>query len=873
MLFLLCLAFPPLPALAGPQLQWADLVTGVDANGNLITTRVYGYYANVEGFGQVFVICDPATGRETGEAYVPGAKVGDRQVQKLVGYERKLDLDWDHPKQVNPVRLSLIAPNIPTDVRYDWDYYERTGQLVKRAFSQFAWPMSWSFARMIPGSDPDYWLILGVLQNPNPYPVRVNMQASIWGWHKGWSYDSSVHKELQEVPLGPNETKYVLLNRGQKEEFLAEELWCEWPQPGYSTAFYSVQVKKVDDPEYPEILKSGDAYGFFVPYVRWDGTDPTVYPLIPMRLAFDFHCWSHDECGSYWYGSYRGREFPECWGHAEHDPATGQWTVNVSFCYFKKPQGMSDTEWQVIYSKAVNKAISALKPLFEKWYPKIPFWCIWWDDSYLMVDGETGEYTASGRWPDGREPSFYITFRYLEPVPPRDAPPPPGSQYWWSNTRWGGWLYTTGGAYAYGSELTAPVLFSYPYSRGIEEFNYDTYYCKDTVFAVPEGTGLYHRTTDVDYYDPDGWMRYLPVVNARPAFVEWYNFVPTQGDFGYLTKETVPGYLVWVSTETRPVLNTTTQPVEVNVTWRCKGYLVAPTYSTEVDVYRKWRWTPQSGWQFVEQFPSDSRITLLENLHHSVWTLEFKYNHTVSGNNPNEFPVSWKDRWMGEHPPTLYWAGVEALRTKIASMASKDDEGNPQVNYVNIDPLIPLSKVPFLEANVQSKWVAFCEKSGSTEFMRERPANESWESFEARTLAEIVDNIVRPVLSSQEETAFDYGGQFVMEPTFETGKGGVIGGAQKCLIHYNWTWKEEDFVWANPTKDIIGFPGADMTLCSYISGSSPTEGLIVKAGDEYLGRLLLWSVEKIYFGDGPYPVRYMWRFAQKGTVYPPPYPS
>ena len=860
---LLCLALQTLPALAGPQPQWADLVTGVDANGNLITTRVYGYYADVEGFGRVFVVCDPATGRETGEAYVPGAKVGDRQVQKLVRYERKLDLDWDHPKQVNPVRLSLIAPNIPTDVRYDWDYYERTGQLVEKTFNQFAWPMSWSFARMIPGSDPDYWLILGVLQNPNPYPVRVNMHASIWAWHRSWSYDSLVRKELQEVPLGPNETKYVLLNRGQKGEFLADRLWFKWPQPGYSEAYYSVQVRRVDDPEYPEILKSGDAYGFFVPYVRWDGTDPTVYLLIPMRLAFDFYCWSDDDYGSYWYSYYRGREFPECWGHAEHDPATGQWTVSVSFYYFEKPWWMSNEEWQKVYNTAVNKAVSALKSLFEKWYPKVPFWCVWWDDPYLKVNGETGEYITYDNWPGGREPSFRITFQYLEPVPPRNAPPPPDSQYWWIDRRWCGWLYTAGGAYAYGSQLTAPVLFSYPYSRGIEEFNFTTYTCSErdggtSSFVVPAGTGIYDRTTDLRYYDPDGWMRYLPVVRAQPMFVEWYRFVPTQGDFGYLTKEVVPGYQLWVDTETRPVLSVATQPIEVSVDWWCWAHVSSGRSSGIAQFHRYWRWTPQSGWQFLGQ--SHESATPISDQRDSRWKVTVRYAHRVTGSNPNDFPVLWRAQW-GNSPPALYWPGAQALREKG--------------NNVSVDPLIPLSGNPYLGANEQNKLIASCEKTASLELARERQRGESFESFESRVLSEVVSGIVQPVFSSQEEAVFEGGGRFAIVPTFEPGRGGVIGGAQKYLIHYHYVWdsKWDWYVWDDPEDDVIGFPGANMTLCSYISPWSPMDGLVVRAGDEYFAELLRRKSTEILFNSGSTLAQRLWRFHSEGVVYPPPYPE
>lgn len=408
------------PASAEPQKQWTDLTTAAAANGSTVTTRVFGYYADVEGFGQVFVICNPNTGEETGDAFIPNAKVGEKQAQKIVRYDRKYDIDWDHPKQVNPVRVSLIAPNIPTDTRYDVEYYRQTGQLKRKTENQFAWPMSYSFARMIPGSDPNYWLIVALVENPNPFPVKADVTTSIRSWTSGWQSEGIYFNRT--VPLGPNETKYIILNTGQKKEFLLDE-WGDWPSPGYSLAYYNARINEINSPDYPDTLKSDGEYGFFTTYVRWDGTNPTVYPLFPMRLAFNFTCWSYDSYGSYWYGYYRGREFPQCYGHAEYDPKTGQWSITVSFGYFEKPWYMSDDEWQKIYNTAVDKAVSALKSLFEKWYPKVPLHSSWSKDN-LKVDGDTGYYTSSRNetWPDGRRPSFVITFDHLEPVPPKKCP-------------------------------------------------------------------------------------------------------------------------------------------------------------------------------------------------------------------------------------------------------------------------------------------------------------------------------------------------------------------------------------------------------------------------------------------------------------------
>lgn len=889
------------PALA-QQKQWVDLVTGVENNAP-VTTRVFGYYADVKGYGQVFIICDPNTGEETGYAYVPGGVVGNVKKQVIDHYDRKQDLDWDHPKQVNPPQVALIAPNIPTSTQWDEDYFRQTGQTVKKAVNQFGWPMSYGFARMIPGSDPNYWLIVASVSNPNPFPVTVSFDASIWSWMTEWGDSRGGPGKEATVPLGPNETKYVLLNVGQKNTYLADMLWNEWPDPGMSLASYDAVITQVNDPDYPDILKSGDKYGYFTTYVRWDGTNPTVLPLIPMRLAYDFSCSgidysaaSYGSCNPTW-----GRGWYSTWGHAEYDPTTGQWSVGVYVDSDYRCSWWSDQEWNNFVQKFQNNATTALKRVFSTWYPKVPFLCSWWDD-YLYVDGNTGYYYFSydkKGWPNGQRPSFVIQFDYLEPVPPSTLPPGAksleeiyGPWYWMANITYGGWLYTTEGSYSHGVELPAPVLSSYrrTYYRGestISEFNYQSYSAKerddddyDTVY-VPEGTGIRINGTDVRYYDPRYWMDILPVLDARPLFVEWYTFVPTQGDIGYLKKDVVPGYLLQVSREHRPVLNTLTQPVEVRakcgyVDWRNNSYK---------GVWREWRWTPDSEWQFLgETLGSTSGLSSNK----AVWELTFNYSHTVSGNNPTDFAVSWTGSWGGV--PSLYWPGKDTLNAKIAAMADwktiehynpyyerYDTERVPCIDYLNVDPVISLPAVPTLAPNEQSKWLASCNKTASVRFWKTPTKYEGWDSYQNRVLNEIVTNIIQPIFSSQEEAVFNNGGKFVITPTFKTGEGGIVNGAIKALIHREYEWDSEDewYVWNHLEDDLIGFPGAEITYCSYVTSSSPTGGLVVKGGDEYLADALSQKWTEIWFGYGYSETcsNRQWRYYYNGKVYPPPYPE
>lgn len=883
-----CLVFPPLPAAAGPQMQWTDLVTGVDANGDPTTVRVYGYYTEAKGFGQVFVVCDPNTGKETGDAYVPGAKVGEKQGRKLVGYERRQDLDWDNPKQVNPPRVGLTAPNIPTDTRWDIEHYRQTGQLVRKTENRFVWPMSYSFARMIPGSDPNYWLIVAAVENPNPFPATVeanHLRISEWrNQFGGWWGISNPHISYQgKIPLGPNETKYVLLNSTQRGYYLARELWLDWPSPGYSDAYYFARMISINDPDYPDALKSRDRHGFFVPYVRWDGTEPTVLPVIPMRLAFQVSCHGVDRQGNAWSDPLQGRGWPQMWGRVEHDPKTGEWSVNISLSDRDKPWWWTDDRWRAYKTAAETNARRTLSALFAKWYPKVPYRGGWGRES-VYADGITGEYYGT-KLPSPN-PQFYVEFRLIEPVPPSGTPRPPG---WpWSNTRYGGWLYTTRGPWSSGFELTAPVLFRYNLRDPIPEFNYQSYSARDRdgdvdVVHVPRGTGI-HRRADVNYYDRR-WMDNLPVLESRSMFVEQRRFVATDGQFGYLKKEAVPGYLLWVDVKQRPVLDVATQPAEVRA--RC-GY-VDRRDGADRGVWREWRWTPEAGWEYRDETVGQTRGLSRET---AVWELTFGYGHTVSGSNPTDFPVSWTGRWGGT--PSLYWPGTDTLRAKIADMADKERvethdrwgrvikvEYVPRVDYVNVDAAIPLPGVPSLAARDESKQLASCEKTANARFwkspIRNRRTHESWDTFQNRVLGEIASNIIRPVLSSQEEAVFNGGGRFVMTPTFEAGKGGVIGGAQRYLVGYYYRYESKWDWWVFDDLGCwkIGFPNADITLRSYVSTASPTQGLVVKGNDEYLVAARSGGWTQIRFDRNAPVGERMWRFYDERDrrVYPPPYPD
>lgn len=407
--------------------------------------------------------------------------------------------------------------------------------------------------------------------------------------------------------------------------------------------------------------------------------------------------------------------------------------------------------------------------------------------------------------------------------------------------------------------------------------NWQSYSYRDSRVYVPKGTGVYKSRVDVYYYDPE-WMNIIPVVEAQPMFLEQYSFVPTEGSFGYLKKEIVPGYLLCVERKQRPLLNVATQPVEVRA--KC-GYIDARD-GKMCGVWREWCWSPSTGWQYIEETISPYTSGLKNDT--TVWELSFKYSHTVSGSNPANFPASWTNRWGGD-APSLYWTSAKTLKVKVEGMADLKEYYNnkkvtyiPAVDYVSVDPVITLPGVPSL-APGESKWIVSSDKTAAVRFwktpIRSRYTCESWDVFQNRVLNEINTNIILPLLSSQEEAAFNNGGRFVMTPTFTAGQGGVAAGAQKKLIYRDliWSSKWEYYRFGDYLRETtIGFPYAGITLRSYVTNYSPTDGLVVKGRDEYLGDILRIRNE-IPFSKYEPSGQQHWRSYDPHTdsVSPPPY--
>lgn len=278
----LLLSFIPLLLLACSSVSaqpqgkgWHQVTTGVDGAGNIITTSVYGYYLNNPGYKSVLVLCDPTTGLETGKAYIPDVKVGDRLVRNITGYEKRTFEDWSEVKKINPVQMRLIAPNVFNHLNYtdySWDYYEQTGQLRDTAYGPVSWPGS-TEGYLIPGSDPDYWLIVAEVYNPNPWPVKARIYARLSRWRYAWYTGGPDIISDKEVSLGANETKYVLVNRGKPAGYymIADDSDWNGHLETWAEAYYYTKVTENLDPELPESLKPNNG---FISFTYYAGSAP-----------------------------------------------------------------------------------------------------------------------------------------------------------------------------------------------------------------------------------------------------------------------------------------------------------------------------------------------------------------------------------------------------------------------------------------------------------------------------------------------------------------------------------------------------------------------------------------------------------------------
>jgi hypothetical protein len=281
------------PAYGNTNYEWTVLQNAKDRNGNPIgDTKVYGYF-----LGNVFVVCDVETKLPTGQAFLNNGKTKTTTVQIIKDWERQKKEDWSTVKRIDPVQVTVKAPNIVSNLTYDWDHYLETGELVKKAEGGSAqWPGS-TGAYLIPGSDPNYWLIVAEITNPNPWPVITSLNVNISRWRSGfslWQDKTTLNEKIENIYLDANETKFVLINKGKKDVILGDDI--DWKSPvsmkAWSEGYYRAFVTENMDPELPDSLKPNRGYIAFDYY----GGPPVPRDLsdgIPVSYRVD--CRSNDK--------------------------------------------------------------------------------------------------------------------------------------------------------------------------------------------------------------------------------------------------------------------------------------------------------------------------------------------------------------------------------------------------------------------------------------------------------------------------------------------------------------------------------------------------------------------------------------------------
>jgi hypothetical protein len=861
---------------ADTQKQWITLPTSVNQDGTTANTEIYGYYTDIDNFGQVFVVCDPNTGQETGYAYIPNVKIGDKKTQEIVGYKDGKVLDWDNPKQIYPVSVSVIMPNVPASVGWDWDYYNKTGILQRKTASTVTFPGSSSFVYKVPGSNPNYWLIVAQVSNPNPFPVTTHVTIKLGGMYgeNGVSFDGT-------VSLGSNETKYVLLNNED-----IGMLGSMVDEGRYRTLLnYDANISSNDDPEYPGNDPNYSYINYFEPWgllTNGFGNNYNLVPQIPMRPTYYFDLGFVEWVGS-GSESLNSRE-----GYAIYNIETNQWDL-----------------FDMSLNPMDSKAVSVLRPFFNRFGFFAPIILNWkYDKSGIGITSDDDSERA-----------------YFDQLNPKPDPFIQGTKFetsWSFNDELAGWYGTGFGGYTHGYELSGPAVVSY---TG-DECNYTYVYVDDDDVYVPKGTYIVGRSTDVNYYDND-WMKNLPVVKAEPIFIDQYKFISVDGNnIGYLTKTTVPGYRLSVVTKDRPTINITTQPTEIDV-----------TYYDSLGNQTIKKWTPSTGWQLIQNnIPNDPYQEI-------QCSIIIKYKQTVTGNNPNDFTVKWTDssnnpptlHWLSGNDvrnilaemgtadfsrhyyttsysryyldeylqnvsvaPSMKWGSFSDFKEALVNRRISYPEENPEAvsrfendlqslaNQIGSMDL-HLSNVPVLMPN-ETKTLASIDKAITLNTRIDLYEVYSFNGGYAlpSDLISLVENtfnqyIIPKLSTTEEEAAFVNGGKFYITPTFKAGSGGVISGAEKYFIGQCYqTYRDngrldKKFVGIRSTP--IGFPGAGVTLCSYITSSTPTNGWIMTPSDEYFSRIMAIQNVIPFYKNAPAGQQYWITYdPSTDSISPEPYP-
>ncbi len=270
------------PAYSKPKADWTTLADN---------TKVYGYWLEFND-KSVLVECNPNTNEETGYAFINSGKWEEKEKEVVDTYEYVKKEDFSRVTGLHPVTVDdVFAPNIPIGIGWDREHYLATGESRNTTKSHVSWPGSRT-PRIVPGTHPDYWLIVAMVTNPNPFPVKANVEIDLWG--------SSPRAEFNgELTFEANETKYIKLNDGPLTEIKDEE--GEWDDDdwdvGWSSVWINTDIEENLDPELPDNLKPNSGWADSFWGFDLDLSDPEV---LNQSMVYRFKMREHSRRMGYW---------------------------------------------------------------------------------------------------------------------------------------------------------------------------------------------------------------------------------------------------------------------------------------------------------------------------------------------------------------------------------------------------------------------------------------------------------------------------------------------------------------------------------------------------------------------------------------------
>ncbi len=775
-----------------------DFEVSVDEDGNYTKETEWVNLERMNG-QDMYIVCDPASGepktitnaegKKVGEAYIYGKVIGTQKVTKVDDIKLEPGLDFDNPVEVLPIECRLRLPNVPSKQSYIFGSLTKTGQAQYETDNMLGWPSDYSFGRLL--TSDDEWLMVAEVINPNECAIKAEVEVYLTGF-MNWQ-PNPISKNI-EVELMPKETKYLLLNPAimpletcfakRLEEYIGGPQWSEGR---YLTRILDIlSLSSPDIPEYPQSLKTAGIAVGFTPFKEWDGTDPQIHPVFPMRLGYEFSCYVKENDRTVMYS-----------GTASMDPNTEKWNISL--------YDISDT---------VANDTKKITELFNNWGINVPYKSKW-EEGYRAYDLQ-GALIKNHNYID-----YVVMFRFLTPMP---INPPSPTWDIWNNEAYGGWLGGTVSC-ASGIDLPGPVLTKDPL-----DLNRRLYMFNNNRIEVPVGNFSVKGNADTRYYDLD-WMNMIPVIKATPMFINKWGFTATDGDIGVLTKKTVLGYNLHNSTIARPTINLDPQiskieaelsgsGISITITWDVNGWVLPKKVDWE-NVNGIWNIKATYDYNITGNNPSEAYFIFddyrrIGNIPQSKKTLSFADTNILNTETVKTLTDLGNNSSLTIDPvidTSFNHVYLDPQKTTDMGSISKSFTLTYEKQYKKLDPQT-------LQTEAENIIQAFSALNKKTEAAQ-----------------------INGVLFLNSDLSW---GRKTKSPLIISGAKRVLIHGQ---WGYDRKWGDYCFKRNKANKTVLGFPNAlDLTAMSYMGSASPTEGLVVEDNSPILTQLLNDKCMKYYGG-------------------------